>query len=240
MVDEISGPEAIRKTRELWRRSQIVKAATNLMATQGFQGMSIATLASEAGISVGTIYQYVESKEDILSLVLVDILETYRAEVPRAIEGIDDPIERLAAGFRAYCKVVDEHQPGALLAYSESRTLKPEGRRQLMDLELETRGPLTEALETATEAGLLADGVDTDTVSYDLIMLAHMWALKRWHFGKMGIDNYVAAQQRIMLRAILKPEVCDRYRHLMGGDQVEKAPVNDRRRRDGASRQRRS
>jgi AcrR family transcriptional regulator len=238
MANELKGPEAIRAARENWRRGQIVEAATHLMASQGFQGMSIAALAEEAGISVGTVYQYVERKEDILLLVILDILEAYRTDMPRAMEGIEDPIERLAVGFRTYCRVVDQHHAGTLLGYRESGTLDVDGRRKIMELELETNGLLAACLEAAREAGLLAE-ININLTSYDLIMLAHMWALKHWHLGRIGIEEYVDEQLRIMLRAILRPEFHDIYGHLLGGG-TSGTGISARRRRGGASPKRRS
>lgn len=64
------------------RRRQILAAATNLMQQSGFHAMSMQSVADEARVSVGLIYQYFGNKEDLLSGVVVDILEDFRDEIP--------------------------------------------------------------------------------------------------------------------------------------------------------------
>src|SRR4051794_83452 len=170
-----AGPEAIREARAQWRRGQIIDAAAQLMEEHGFHEMSVNALAKAAGLSVGTIYQYVEDKTDILLLVIVDILEAYRQDVPPAMEGHDDPLERLAAAFDAYCRVVGSRRSATVLAYRESKTLSPEGRKTIMGLEIETTGFLLGCLDDAVEAGLLLP-CDTTLIAHNLTVLAHAWA----------------------------------------------------------------
>ncbi|MGH2578987.1 MAG: TetR/AcrR family transcriptional regulator, partial [Actinomycetota bacterium] len=51
------------------RRAQIIEAATRLVARQGFAKTVVRDIADEANISVGLVYEYVRSKEDILFLI---------------------------------------------------------------------------------------------------------------------------------------------------------------------------
>jgi AcrR family transcriptional regulator len=51
-------------------RSEIVEAARRLMVTKGYIGTSIAAIATEAQVSVQTIYNSVGTKADLLSAVL--------------------------------------------------------------------------------------------------------------------------------------------------------------------------
>lgn len=54
--------ESIRKEK----RQLILDAALNIFANKGYHAASIATIAKEAGISKGLIYNYFNSKEEIL------------------------------------------------------------------------------------------------------------------------------------------------------------------------------
>ena len=209
-----AGPEAVRAARSEWRRSQIVDAATTLLSSQGYHQMSVNELAREAGISVGTVYQYVKNKQDILLLVMRDILEAYRHNVPRAMEGFDDPLDRLSSGFGAYCRVVDSRRAGTILAYRESSTLAKEALDEMKSLEEETTGLLVTCLRECVEAGILHEH-DSDTLAWDLMMLAHMWSLKHWHFGsRMSIDEYARLQFAVVVSAIIHQEVTTRYEYL--------------------------
>lgn len=64
-------PLAERKTRSesarAARREEILSAARKVFARQGFRGTTIADIAEEAGIALGTIYLYFPSKEDVFA-----------------------------------------------------------------------------------------------------------------------------------------------------------------------------
>jgi len=48
------------------REAQILDAATRVFASKGFRGATTKEIAAEAGVSEGTIYNYFESKHDLL------------------------------------------------------------------------------------------------------------------------------------------------------------------------------
>jgi AcrR family transcriptional regulator len=64
-------PEQFEKMRES-RRKQIMDAALELFAQEGYANCSIAQLASYAGISKGLMYNYFESKEALLVAIIED------------------------------------------------------------------------------------------------------------------------------------------------------------------------
>jgi len=72
--------EQYRAIREE-KKAQIREAALELFALDGYHGTSISKIAKKAGISKGLLYNYFESKEDVIR----DILE----------EGIDEMMESL-------------------------------------------------------------------------------------------------------------------------------------------------
>jgi AcrR family transcriptional regulator len=205
----------VREARAQWRRAQIIEAATELMEERGFHEMSVNALAKRADLSVGTIYQYVEDKTDILLLVIVDILDAYREDLPAAMENHEDPLERLAAGFDAYCRIVDARRYATVLAYRESKTLSADGRATVMRLEVETTGLMKECLDEALAAKILVP-CDTELVAINLTVLAHAWALKHWRLrDQLDLDTYIKCQLGLTIKAILAPNRQKRYAALL-------------------------
>ncbi len=173
-------------------------------------------LAEEAGVSVGLIYRYFGGKEQVLLAVIVDVLRAFAEDVPAAMEAAGgDPIRRLSAAFEAYCRVIDRYRHAAVLTYRESNALSAEGRTEIKRLEIETSEPLREAVRQGVDAGLLiAD--DPDLVAYNLLLLAHSWALKHWYFERtMTLDQYIAAQRTLALKAVLPPQGLRTYADLI-------------------------
>ena len=205
--------EAVRAVRVSSRRRQLLDAAVAVMERTGFHQMSMQALAEEAGVSVGLFYKYFGGKEEILLAAIVDILEKFRDQLAPAMElARDDPVEQLMAGFREYVAIVDANRDAVVLTYRESRTLDADGRERIKQLEVQTSAPMRGAITAAIAAGLVHDDVDADLVVFDLMMLAHGWALKHWHFAPaFDLDGYVTTQLRIALRALVTHDHLDRY-----------------------------
>ena len=213
----IDPDEAARRTRAEHRSAQLLDAAARLMERDGSQAVSMQAVATEAGVSVGLIYRYFGGKDDLLLAVILGVLDSFATRVPQAVEAAgDDPAARLAAAFRSYCEVIDEYRHAAVLTYRETKSLSAEGRTRIKELEVRTSEPLRSILREGVEAGVFVVP-DVEIVAYDLLLLAHAWALKHWYFERtLGFDDYVNHQTALMLRSIIEPRHRRKYAALLG------------------------
>jgi AcrR family transcriptional regulator len=196
--------EAVRAARTSSRRRQVLDAAVKVMGQKGFHQMSMQDLAAEADVSVGLIYKYFAGKEDLLLATIVRIQDAFRDQLAPVMEAAgDDPVERLAAGIRRYIEIVDENLDAVVLTYRESRTLDVAGRAQIKELEITTAAPLRATIQAGISDGTFID-VDVDIMAFDIMLLAHGWALKHWHFGSLySLDEYIAFQTRYVLSSLI-------------------------------------
>ncbi len=77
------------------RRRQIVDAAVELFIQNGFHKTTTRQIAAAAGFSIGSLYEYVASKEDILYLVCDAIhaeMERGMAEAMQRASNEDNPL----------------------------------------------------------------------------------------------------------------------------------------------------
>ncbi|NCL77843.1 TetR family transcriptional regulator [Rhodococcus sp. YH1] len=213
---ELPIDEAVRVVRANSRRRQILIAAAKVMQRTGFHQMSMQALADEANVSVGLLYKYFGNKEEILLATITAILDAFRDQLEPAMAAAGtDPVERLAAGIGRFVEIVDENLDAVALTYRESRTLDPAGREMLKRLEIATSAPLRAVLTDGIDAGIM-NPVDVDLMVFDLVLLAHGWALKHWHFGRLySLDDYIRLQTRFVLNTVLPQEHRTRYRHLL-------------------------
>jgi TetR/AcrR family transcriptional regulator, cholesterol catabolism regulator len=196
------------------RRQQLIAAATRVLTKHGYQGMTMQLLADEAEVSVGLAYKYFASKEEVLSTVILDILSEYRHDLPAVMASRQNPVAKLAAGFDAYCQVVNRHVAGALLAYRESHRLDRATLEQVKALEVETTGLLQAAVQHGQEQGVFVS-CDSFLIAYDMVMVAHMWALKHWSLSpRISIHEFVQKQLGFFLRVLIKPELQSNYLEL--------------------------
>jgi AcrR family transcriptional regulator len=188
------------------RRAQIVAAAVDLFAHHGFYRTTMQDVAKKAGVSAGLIYQYVTDKEDVLLLVLLSVLDSYKQEIPAALAGLTDPLERFWAALRAYCRVVDQRREATVLAYRSTKSLPDDRRRLIKDSEIETNGMIAACLSDCIKAGLMRE-VNVELVAYQLVTFAHSWALKHWRLKELcGLDEYMAEGIEFFAQALLTPK----------------------------------
>jgi AcrR family transcriptional regulator len=86
------------------RITQIADAATHVFGRLGYRRTHMADVATEAGLSSGAIYSYVESKEALLHLVFVQAfgrLEDPAPALPLAAPPLADTLKLIADGLRA-------------------------------------------------------------------------------------------------------------------------------------------
>lgn len=198
--------EAVRAARTSSRRRQLLDAAVKVMGRKGFHQMSMQDLAAEAKVSVGLIYKYFGGKEDLLLATIVRIQDAFRDQLgPVMAAAGDDATAQLTAGIRRYIEIVDENLDAVVLTYRESRTLDAAGRAQIKELEIATAAPLRAAIEKGIADGIFHDA-DVDLVVFDIMLLAHGWALKHWHFGpNYSLDDYTRLQTGHVLNSLHCP-----------------------------------
>lgn len=92
-------PKTKEQFKEIRKQSMttIMQAALELFGHNGYQGTSISQIAKEAGVSKGLIYNYFESKEDLLKQIILDAIDKGAHIMDDAINDFDDPIEQLNA-----------------------------------------------------------------------------------------------------------------------------------------------
>ena len=166
------------------RRAQIVEAATRLVARQGFAKTVVRDIAEEANISVGLVYEYVRSKEDILFLIYEHWSRVWGEGLEKAISRGKDPLDQLMSAVSFLVGTADKHTDVTHLFYRESGHLSEYGTDQAKHTEREMVDRLTTILEAAVEAELLRPETDCLAVATSLILLSHGWVLKGYLLRK--------------------------------------------------------
>lgn len=114
------------------RRKQLVEAAIKVFEEKGFHNATVRDIGRVSGLTQGTIYNYVRSKEDILYLVCDRIVTEYLDSVQRAMAAEGDLISRTRAALDGVVRVMVEHKSGILMLYHESHNLDRESRHSII------------------------------------------------------------------------------------------------------------
>ncbi len=187
------------------RRRQIVAAAVELFSGQGYYRTTVQEIAARAGISTGLVYQYVEDKDDVLLLAILEVVDAYGREIPAALSNVDDPLERFRTAVTTYCRVVDRLRDATVLAYRSTRSLSPAHRKLVMQAELQSNELIARTIRDCVDSKVFADGVDVEFLTHQVVSFAHSWALKHWRLSqRYSIDEYVERGLAMFLRASLR------------------------------------
>src|SRR3954466_13018807 len=92
-------------------RERIVQAAARLFRERGFDGIGVADLMSEAGLTHGAFYGQFESKEDLAAQACARALEQSAAKWDRALAG-QKPEDGLKAYVSGYLSQRHVNDPG--------------------------------------------------------------------------------------------------------------------------------
>jgi AcrR family transcriptional regulator len=84
------------------RREDILDAAVLLFARQGFANTEMQELADSVGVGKGTLYRYFPSKDSLFLAAADRLMVRMRQSIDLAIQGIDDPFQRIRRAIHAF------------------------------------------------------------------------------------------------------------------------------------------
>jgi AcrR family transcriptional regulator len=95
-AQEVNVKEPTQRSRQkALRREQLLAAASRLFAERGFRSVSIEDLASEAGVSGPALYRHFDSKEAILTDLLIDVSEQLLREGTEKVTNATSPSDAI-------------------------------------------------------------------------------------------------------------------------------------------------
>ncbi len=184
------------------RRRQIVDAAVELFIQNGFHKTTTRQIARAAGFSIGSLYEYVASKEDILYLVCDAIHAEMEHGMAEAMQHVGNQGNPLAAVIRAYLLVCDRMNDHILLIYQETQSLPHKWRKVVLENEVRITGLFTRALAQLVAAGDIPhlSAASMDLVAHNIAVIGHMWTFRRWFLARhYTIEDYIRHQTAFIL-----------------------------------------
>lgn len=185
---------------------KIIDSATELFAKDGYHTTTIRQIVKHSGIGIGSIYQYVKNKEEILVLILEYILKHYEYQLTTVVSADDTPKQRLKTGIETYIRMIDKEYKQITLAYASTISLSRPYRTYIKELELKTNKIFEDILTDGVKQGEF-ESINIKLVAYNIIMAAHMWALKHWFFKSiMTVDEYIEQETKYIAKLVLKKQ----------------------------------
>jgi AcrR family transcriptional regulator len=182
------------------REGDLLRTAIRLFRERGFHATSMQDLAEGLGMNRGSLYHYIESKDDLLWSIVSGALSQLDERMRPILESADPGRDRLRRAIAAHLAFAAEHADELSLVQIELRSLPPERRLAI----LERRDAYERLWRAAIEAAL-AEGSLRPTnarLAGIAILSACNW-FTQWYRpdGAMTVEEIAAAFADLFLAA---------------------------------------
>ena len=170
---------------------KIFIATLKISNKKGFHTMSMRDLSLETGLSLGALYAYFASKEELLEMLQQQGRTITGRILKKSIKNETNPTAMLRSFVKTYLYLCEVMHTWFYFSYMEARNLNKSEREKAINSDLLIEEMLAEILQKGQSEGIfkpfnhrLAAGV--------INAMIQDWYLKRWKHTKINIsiDQY--------------------------------------------------
>lgn len=185
------------------RRSQMIQGAIILFKEKGFHRTTTREIAKEAGFSIGTLYEYIRTKEDVLFLVCDSVYAQVRKRLELAIDNEKASVENLVTVIKSYFHLMDDMQEEILILYQEVKSLKKDSKEYVLQKERDMVGMLEHVIVSCLPDNQNVSKQDAALLANNIFIQGQMWGFRRWMLQKQfTLEGYIDRQIHFLLQMI--------------------------------------
>ena len=187
-----SGP----KTQEAIRR-----AGLRLIFEYGYEAMSLRQLAAEVGIQVGSLYNHIATKQELLFDLVQDHINDLLRQLDVALEGKEEPLDKLRAFVAFHVSYHMTRKREVFIANSELRSLESKNYEAIVTLRSAYEQRLSDILNQGVAAGVF-QVVDVQVATFAILSL--LTGLCNWYRpgGRLTKEQIIAAHEKLVLSGV--------------------------------------
>ncbi len=191
---------ANRETIKIKKEAVAVKNLVTILNTtlrlsneMGFQSMTLRDLSRESELSMGALYNYFSSKDELFKIIHLNGMTLITNILIKQIEDEKDPDSRMKKAIRIHIYLSEMMPQWFYFLYMETKNLKKEDRKIPMESELFTEKIFIDIIKDGIKSGIYLPKDPLLTASMIKAMLQD-WYLKRWKYTKRNVtvDQYAA------------------------------------------------
>ncbi|MDE1150696.1 MAG: TetR/AcrR family transcriptional regulator [Azospirillaceae bacterium] len=177
-------------------------AGLRLIHQHGYEAITLRQLGNEVGIQPGSMYNYIQSKQELLFILIRDHMVALSAEVAAALEGATDPLDRLKRFMRFHVSYHIRRTAEVFIGSSELRSLEDGNREVILAMRRDYERLLVTILEDGMTQGTFKR-TDPPVTAYAI--LAMLTGVCTWYnpAGRMGEEELIGLHQDLILGGVL-------------------------------------
>jgi AcrR family transcriptional regulator len=160
------------------RREELLAVACRIFAEKGFDGAALQDVADEFGVLKGSLFHYIQSKDELLYEIIEGVYTGAQATVWSNAVQEGPAVERLRRVITAYVEYISRHLDEVTVWLHDFKALPEQQREIIRRYEERDRRQLLELIEQAQREGGVRPDVDPSLAS--LALLGAMNWVHRW------------------------------------------------------------
>lgn len=172
---------------------KIFDATLAVSHQKGFHAMTLRDLSRESGLSMGALYSYFSSKDELLDLIQDQGRLTVHRALSERIETIPDAAGKLTAAVQTHLYLSEIYYRWFYFSYMETKNLSKDQQAKAIESELFTEQIFIGILEQGCKEGVFAV-TDTALTAAAIKAMLQDWYLKRWKYKRRRITVEQYAQ----------------------------------------------
>ncbi len=159
--------DAVQATPPKKREREIIDAAAEIFHRNGYADTSVQDVAEAVGILKGSLYYYIDSKEDLLYRVLLEVHEDAEG-ILDLISAMTDvtPLDRIAAYVKRHVEYNVRNVTKVAVYYHDFDLLSAERRNDIRQHRRQYENFLENLIRDAQAAGEVAKDADPRVLAY--------------------------------------------------------------------------
>jgi TetR/AcrR family transcriptional regulator, cholesterol catabolism regulator len=160
------------------RREELLAVACRVFAEKGFDGAALQDIADEFGVLKGSLFHYIQSKDDLLYEIIESVYTGAQAAVWSNAVQEGPAVERLRRVVTAYVEYISRHLDEVTVWLHDFKALPEQQRESIRRYEERDRRQLLDLIRQAQREGGIRPDVDPGLAS--LALLGAMNWVHRW------------------------------------------------------------
>lgn len=183
-------------------QEEIVRVAADCFGKEGYRATTLETIATKAGVSKVTLYNYVSSKEELLCRVFDRTIESFRSGLRQIIERRAPADETLRRIIRYQVVLLASHLPFLRVFFSEEAGLPTDMARRVAREKREYDRAIEKVVSEGIAQGHLRD-LEPTLLVFALLGTCN-WMYK-WYRpdGKLTVDEIAGVFVDLLERGYL-------------------------------------
>lgn len=185
-----------RNTKEIVREK-----ATEFFFEKGYAATNLREVATAAGLKIGSLYNHIESKEDLLLQVMGGVIDDLVEAQREAIDVEGDAVERLRSAVECHIRFHATRAKEVHIGNSNLNSLSDEAREKIVAKRAGYSNVLEGLIREADQSGLAA-ALDPRLHTYSIS--AQGSHIAGWYRpdGRLSLDEIVQIYSKLILREL--------------------------------------